>query len=143
LQKRISLVDPKEQVISARFLLQGEQVVTGHILDFKDHSILVGECGGPSNIPLEDGTPAPRSKLISNSRSFVQVVNSSKVLNASSLPEAPPVRWKASCSYFQDGPCSIQVFLMLRPQARQLVLLCMRRFWMLDSFWKMKGFILV
>jgi hypothetical protein len=54
MQKRIILVDPKEQVIFARFVLQGEQVATGHILDFKDHSVLVGECVGSSNISLVD-----------------------------------------------------------------------------------------
>jgi hypothetical protein len=43
LAKRIFLVDSKEQVIAARFLLKDEQIITGSILDFKDHSILVGE----------------------------------------------------------------------------------------------------
>jgi hypothetical protein len=98
--KRIILVDPKEQVISARFLLQGEHIVTGHILDFKDHSVLVGEYIGSSDIALEDNFHASGPKSINITRSFVDVVNSSKHLNASSLPEAPPVRWKVTYSHF-------------------------------------------
>jgi hypothetical protein len=50
-------------------------------------------------------------------------VKSGKPPKASSLPEAPPVHWKATCSHFKNGSSSSQAFLLLRPQAKRLVLL--------------------
>jgi hypothetical protein len=104
-------------------LCDGEVFYPGHILDFKDHSILVGECIGSSIIPREEDVHFPTHKSVNNSRSFAQVVKSSIYLKAPSLPEAPPVRWKASCSSFNDGSSTFQAFLLLRPQAKRLVLL--------------------
>jgi hypothetical protein len=51
------------------------------------------------------------------------VVKSSAAPKSSTLPEAPLVRWKASCSSFHDGSKSFQAFLILRPHAKRLVLL--------------------
>jgi hypothetical protein len=123
--KRIFLVDSKEQTISARFLLKDEQVVSGSILDFNIFSVLVGECVGSLSAPLSEVATALPPKVI-DTRSFVQVVNSSKASNVSSLPEAPLVHWKASYTPIQDGSRSFQAFLILRPQARRLVLLDMQ-----------------
>jgi hypothetical protein len=124
--KRLILVDPKEQVISARFLHQDEHIMIGHIVDFKDLSVLVGECIGSSISAFEDNLHASGSKTSNCTRSFVDVVKSVKPSNVSSLPEAPPVRWKATCSHFQNGSSSSQAFLLLRPQAKRLVLLDMQ-----------------
>jgi hypothetical protein len=52
--KRLLLLDSKEQVISARFLHQDEHITIGHIVEFKDLSVLVGECIGSSVPALED-----------------------------------------------------------------------------------------
>jgi hypothetical protein len=104
-------------------MCDGEVLYPGHILDFKDHSILVGECIGSSIIPREEDVHSPAHKSVNNSRSFAQVVKSSISLKAPSLPEAPPIRWKASCSSFNDGSSTFQAFLLLRPQAKRLVLL--------------------
>jgi hypothetical protein len=93
-------------------------------LDFNNHSVLVGECIGSRSASVTKVADALPSKGLDN-RSFVQVVNSSKALHVSSLPEAPLVRWKASCTTIQDGSRSFQAFLILRPQARRLVLLDM------------------
>jgi hypothetical protein len=122
-------------VISARFLLQDENVMTGQIMDFQEHSVLLGECVGPlfleqslesSNKALvDDSIPAHVSNVSTTPRSFVLVVKSSRPMVASSLPEAPPGRWRATCSSFHDGSRSIQAFLLLRPQAKRLVLIDM------------------
>jgi hypothetical protein len=122
--KRIFLVDSKEQVISARFLLQDEQVVSGSMLDFISHSILVGECVGSHATSVTEDISSLPAKL--SSRSFAQVVKSSKVTSVSSLPEAPLVRWQARCSPIHDGSRSFQAFLILRPKAKRLVLLDMQ-----------------
>jgi hypothetical protein len=119
LAKRIFLVDSKEQVIAARFLLKDEQIITGSILDFKDHSILVGERVSSHQVDFSPSDP----QGFNLSRSFAQVVKSHAIPQSSSLPEAPLVRWKASCSTFQDGSKSFQAFLLLRPHAKRLVLL--------------------
>jgi hypothetical protein len=124
--QRIFLIDSKEQVISARSLTQGEQVKIGAILDFKDHSVLVGECIGSPDFASGYVSSTPTNKSALGSRSFVQVVKSSKNTTAIPIPEAPPVRWKVSCSYFQKGSPSFQAFLILRPQAKRLVLLDMK-----------------
>jgi hypothetical protein len=124
--QRIFLIDSKEQVISARSLSQGEQVKIGAVLDFKDHSVLVGECIGTPASASDFISSTPANKYALDSRSFVQVVNSSKHKNGAPIPEAPPVRWKVSCSLFQKGSPSFQAFLILRPQAKRLVLLDMK-----------------
>jgi hypothetical protein len=124
--QRIFLLDPKEQVISARSLLEGEQVVTGNILDFKDHSVLVGECLGSPVSGHQDPSFVPGAKAHVAPRSFVDVVRASKTNSVAPLPDAPLVRWKAACSHFQNGSSSSQAFLILRPQAKRLVLLDMQ-----------------
>jgi hypothetical protein len=124
--QRIFLLDPKEQVISARSLLEGEQVVTGNILNFKDHSVLVGECLGSPVSGHQDPSFVPGAKAHVASRSFVDVVRASKTHSVAPLPDAPLVRWKAACSHFQNGSSSSQAFLILRPQAKRLVLLDMQ-----------------
>jgi hypothetical protein len=124
--QRLLLLDSKEQVISARSLNQDEHVVTGNILDFKDLSVLVGECVGSSVSGSQDHSHIPGSNSHATPRSFVDVVKAPNPANVSALPEAPPVRWKATCSHFQNGSSSSQAFLLLRPQAKRLVLLDMQ-----------------
>jgi hypothetical protein len=98
---RLILVDPKEQIISARFLHQDEHINIGSVLDINDHSVLVGECiGSPSSSHKVVSSPS-KTQEFNKSRSFAQVVKSSVAPKPSFLPDAPLVRWKASCSSFQ------------------------------------------
>jgi hypothetical protein len=83
----------------------------------------VGECiGSLPCSPKVVSSPA-KPQEFNKSRSFAQVVKSSETPKSISLPDAPLVRWRASCSSFQDGSKAFQAFLILRPHAKRLVLL--------------------